>query len=102
MMSSSAWRREVARRSSEVGRARGPPRRRWSRAGSSRGARRRRRGTRVGCCGTYGRRKIGRSFVRTRYFVLDNKLVRLLQEAAQGQHGASEVASNRWKLQSVR
>lgn len=27
---------------------------------------------------------------------------RLLQEAAQGQHGASEGASNRWKLQSGR
>ncbi|XP_040377630.1 uncharacterized protein LOC102705062 isoform X1 [Oryza brachyantha] len=53
---------------------RGPPRRRWRGAG-----RELPRGSAAavrheGWMLRYGRRKIGRSFVRTRYFVLDNKL----------------------------
>uniref|UniRef100_A0A0E0DVW1 PH domain-containing protein n=1 Tax=Oryza meridionalis TaxID=40149 RepID=A0A0E0DVW1_9ORYZ len=85
MMSSSASRREAAAKSSELGRAGGvdPPRPsaaamarsgelpKVSAAATAATAAVRHEGWML----RYGRRKIGRSFVRTRYFVLDNKLL---------------------------
>ncbi|XP_015694371.2 protein ENHANCED DISEASE RESISTANCE 2-like [Oryza brachyantha] len=78
MMSSSASRREVAR-SSEVGRAGGGEPPRPSAAAMARSGELTRGSAAAvrheGWMLRYGRRKIGRSFVRTRYFVLDNKLL---------------------------
>uniref|UniRef100_A0A0D9WL51 PH domain-containing protein n=1 Tax=Leersia perrieri TaxID=77586 RepID=A0A0D9WL51_9ORYZ len=79
MMTSSASRREAAR-SFELGRAAGggaePPRpsaAAMARSGELTAAAEAVR--HEGWMLRYGRRKIGRSFVRTRYFVLDNKLL---------------------------
>uniref|UniRef100_A0A0E0HK35 PH domain-containing protein n=1 Tax=Oryza nivara TaxID=4536 RepID=A0A0E0HK35_ORYNI len=82
MMSSSASRREAAAKSSELGRAGGVDPPRPSAAAMARSGEL----PKVSAAATaavrhegwmlrYGRRKIGRSFVRTRYFVLDNKLL---------------------------
>lgn len=81
-MSSSASRREAAAKSSELGRAGGVDPPRPSAAAMARSGEL----PKVSAAATaavrhegwmlrYGRRKIGRSFVRTRYFVLDNKLL---------------------------
>uniref|UniRef100_A0A0D3GC33 PH domain-containing protein n=1 Tax=Oryza barthii TaxID=65489 RepID=A0A0D3GC33_9ORYZ len=82
MMSSSTSRREAAAKSSELGRAGGVDPPRPSAAAMARSGEL----PKVSAAATaavrhegwmlrYGRRKIGRSFVRTRYFVLDNKLL---------------------------